>query len=98
MDCQALYKSIWGRTQLMKALPEKARAEQKGTSSTATQWLGRWFGTPGKGLPSIEEYERQRVRVYALHRAMLDKKCVALNLEMELAASDAAIEDIRRQN
>jgi hypothetical protein len=98
MDCQSMYKTIWGRTQVMKALPDRARAEQKAASPTASQWFGRWFGTPGKGVPSIEEYDRERARVYALHRTMQEKKCVPLDLETELGPSNAAIEEIRRQH
>lgn len=98
MDCPELYRVIWGRTQVMKTLPDKAAKEKKQVSATASQWFGRWFGAPGKGIPSIEEYDRERVRVYALHRAMQEKKCMTLDLEKELTASDALMDVIRQQD
>jgi hypothetical protein len=95
-DCQLLYKSIWGHTQILKSLPEKARAEQKSASPTAFQmWTRLWASN--KGLKAVEEYDRERAHVVALHRTMIDKKCIAFELERELADSDAAIAEIRRQ-
>jgi hypothetical protein len=95
-DCQLLYKSIWGHTQILKGLPEKARAEQRSASPTAFQMWARFWGSP-KGLKAVEEYDRERAHVVALHRTMIDKKCIAFELERELADSDAAIAEIRRQ-
>ena len=43
-SCDALYKNIWGRIQLIKGLPAKAKAEQAAPAPTASLMFGRWFG------------------------------------------------------
>ena len=92
-DCQALHKSIWGRVQILKGLPAKARTEQQATPSTASSLFGRWFGGPNKGLAAVQEYDRERAHAYALQYTMVEKKCVAVDLDRELA--DVAVEMTR---
>jgi hypothetical protein len=94
-DCQSLHKNIWGRIQILKGLPEKARAEQQTAPPTASSLFGRWFGGPNKGLAAIQQYDRERAHVNALQRTMIDKKCVAVPLDTELVEADAEIARIR---
>jgi hypothetical protein len=92
-DCQVLHKNIWGRIQIIKGLPAKAIAEQQKAPSTASSMFGRWFGGPNKGLAAVQEYDRERAHAYALQYTMVEKKCVAVDLDRELA--DVAVEMTR---
>ncbi len=94
-DCQVLHKSIWGRIQIVKDLPAKARAEQQTTPSTASSLFGRLFGGQNKGLTAVRDYDRERAHVSALQRAMVEKKCIAVEVESELASADAEMAKIR---
>jgi hypothetical protein len=84
-SCDALYKSIWGRIELMKTLPERARKEQQEPPPTASLLFGRWFSGSNKGLTAVHEYNRERAHAYALQRQMNEKKCVTVELDRELA-------------
>jgi hypothetical protein len=96
MDCQRLHNSIWGRLQLMKALPEKVRAERAKEPPTAALAFGRLFGGKSRGLATLEEYDREHAHVRALHRAALDRGCPPIDVERELAGIDAVIAEFRK--
>jgi hypothetical protein len=95
-SCDALYKSIWGRIQLIKGLPAKAMAEQAQPAPTASLLFGRWFGGSTKGLKAVAEYDRERAHTYALQRLMREKKCVAVDVDLELGEVHAEMAKIRR--
>ena len=95
LDCQRLSNNIWGRLQVLKALPAKANAERAAAAPTAVQALGRWFGGSTKGLASLEEYDRERAHARSLHRTLIGKGCPPLDIERELAATDAEIAEYR---
>lgn len=95
MDCNRLSNSIWGRLQVLKSLPAKAKAEREAAAPTAMQAVGRWFGGSTKGLASLEDYDRERAHVRSLHRTLLGKGCPPLDIERELAATDAQIAEYR---
>jgi hypothetical protein len=95
MDCTRLSNSIWGRLQVLKALPAKAKAEREAAAPTAIQAVGRWFGGSTKGLASLAEYDRERAHARSLHRTLLDKGCPPLDIERELAETDAQISEYR---
>lgn len=95
LDCGRLSNNIWGRLQVLKSLPAKARAEREAAAPTAVQAVGRWFGGSTKGLASMEEYDRERAHVRSLHRTFIGKGCPPLDIESELAATDAAIAEYR---
>lgn len=95
LDCQRLSNNIWGRLQVLKALPAKAKAERAAAAPTAAQALGRWFGGSTKGLASLEEYDRERAHARSLHRTLIGKGCPPLDIERELAATDAEIAEYR---
>ena len=95
MDCNRLSNSIWGRLQVLKALPAKAKAERQAAAPTAVQAFGRWFGSSNNGLASLEEYDRERAHVRSLHRELIGKGCPPLDIERELAATDAEISQYR---
>lgn len=94
-DCQALYKNIWGRIQILKGLPAKAKTERETAPPTASSLFGRLFGGPNRGLAAVAEYDRERAHVQALQRAMVDKKCIAVDIEGELAEVTAEMARIR---
>ena len=91
-----LYKEIWGRIQLIKGLPAKDMAEQAAPPPTASLLFGRWFGGSEKGLKAVEDYDRERSHTYALQRAMREKKCVNVDVDLELAEVIAEMSRIRR--
>ncbi len=95
MDCQRLSNNIWGRLQVLKSLPAKAKGERAAAAPTAAQAFGRWFGGSTKGLASLEEYDRERAHVRSLHRTLISKGCPPVDLERELAATDAEISEYR---
>ena len=95
MDCTRLSNGIWGRLQVLKALPAKAKAEQDTAAPTAVQAFSRWFGGSNKGLASLEEYDRERAHVRSLHGVLIAKGCPPLDIERELAATDAEISQYR---
>jgi hypothetical protein len=97
LDCDRLYKAIWGRLQLMKQLPERAKAELEKTPPTAFLAMGRIFGGQNKGLATIDEYDREAAHVDALHRTMLQKNCARIDLERELADTEFAMSQLRRK-
>jgi hypothetical protein len=94
-DCQALHKNIWGRIQLIRSLPLKAKNEQAAIAPTASSLFGRWFGGPNKGLTAVQEYHRERAHVYALQRTMVEKKCVDIDVDGELAKANAEMAQYR---
>jgi hypothetical protein len=95
LDCQRLSNSLWGRMQVLKSLPGRAAAEREATAPTAVQAVGRWFGGSSKGLASLAEYDRERAHARSLHEALLKKGCPPIDIEGELAATDAAIAPYR---
>jgi hypothetical protein len=95
MDCTRLSNSIWGRLQVLKALPAKARAEHEAAAPTAVQAFSRWFGTSNGGLASLAEYDRERAHIRSLHGVLIAKGCPPLDIERELAATDAEISQYR---
>jgi len=95
LDCGRLSNSIWGRLQVLKSLPAKAKAEREAAAPTAVQAVGRWFGASNKGLASLTDYDRERAHVRSLHRKLMDRGCPPLDIESELAATDAAIAEYR---
>ena len=97
MDCQRLHNSIWGRLQVMKALPDRIRAERAKEPPTAALAFGRLFGGKSKGLVTLEEYDREHAHVRSLHRAALDRGCPPIDVERELAGTDAVIAELRKQ-
>jgi hypothetical protein len=95
-SCDTLYKDIWGRIQLIKGLPAKAMAEQAAPPPTASLLFGRFFGGAEKGLKAVEEYDRERAHTFALQRLMREKKCVNVDVDLELAEVTAEMSRIRR--
>jgi hypothetical protein len=95
-DCQALHKNIIGRIELIRGLPAKARAEQQTAPPTASSLFGRLFGGPNKGLDAVAQYDRERAHVYALQRIMIEKKCVAVDVDGELAPASAEMARLRQ--
>lgn len=96
MECDKLEKTIWGRVQVMKALPARAKKEMEQTPNTAVLAWGRLFGGPNKGLATVDEYDREAAHVDALHRVMLQKGCPRIELERELADTEFAMAQLRR--
>jgi hypothetical protein len=97
LDCDKLYKNIWGRIQVMKTLPERAKAEMAKTPPTAFLAMGRIFGGQNKGLATIDEYDREAAHVDALHHAMVEKGCARIDLERELADAEYAMSQLRQK-
>jgi hypothetical protein len=95
--CDQLYKEIWGHIQVIKGLPAKAMAELATPPPTASLLFGRWFGDSSKGLKAVEEYDRERAHAYAIQRAMREKKCVNVDLDMELGDVPAQMARIRQK-
>jgi hypothetical protein len=94
-SCEVLYKNIWGRIELLKALPEKAKKESQEPPPTASLLFGRLFAGSSNGLTTIQDYKRERAHALALQRAMNEKKCVTIELERELAGADAEMAAFR---
>jgi len=98
LDCDRLYKAIWGRVQNMKTLPAKAKAELEQAPPTAFLAVGRIFGGQTKGLATIAEYDRESAHVGALHRTMTEKRCPnRLDLEQELGETESAMSQLRQK-
>jgi hypothetical protein len=95
MDCQRLSNSVWGRLQILKALPDKVRAEREAAAPTAFQALGRMFGS-SQGLVNLKEYDRERAHVRSLHRQLIEKGCPPVDVEREIAATDAEVAPYRK--
>jgi hypothetical protein len=95
-SCDVLYKDIWGHIQLIKSLPAKALAEQAAPPPTAFQLFGRFFGSTAKGLKAVEDYDRERAHTYALQRVMREKKCVNVDVDLELAEVVSQMARIRQ--
>jgi hypothetical protein len=96
MDCQRLSNSIWGRLQILKSLPDKIKAEREAAAPTAFQAIGRMFGTSTQGLVNLKEYDRERAHVRSLHRQLVEKGCPPVDVEREIASTDAAVAPYRR--
>ena len=95
MDCHRLSNSIWGRLQVIKSLPDRAKAERQAAPPSAVSAFGRLFG-PNKGLATLVEYDRERAHLRSLHRALIDKGCQPIDVERELAPIDAAMAEFRK--
>jgi len=96
MDCQRLNNSLWGRVQLVKQMPAKAQAEKQQAAPTAMLAWGRMFGGSNKGLVAVKEYDSERAHVRALHKTAIAKGCPPLDVEQELATTDAAMAVLRK--
>lgn len=94
-DCNQLSKALWGRLQVMKGLPSYAEWERGSEPSTAVSAWGRFFGAQNKGLAYLEDYDRERAHVKALHGLMTVKGCPVIDVESELAPIDAEIAPFR---
>jgi hypothetical protein len=94
-DCNQLGKTLWGHLQKMRDLPSYAEWERDNEPQTAVLALGRLFGAQNSGLAYLEDYDRQRAHVMALHRLMVGKGCAVLDVEGELAPMDAEIAPYR---
>jgi hypothetical protein len=92
MDCNQLSKDLVSRLQTLKNLPWYAEWEKGNEPPTMMLAWGRWFGADNKGLAHLDEYERERAHMKALHGWMATKGCrPALDLDRELAPIDAEI-------
>jgi hypothetical protein len=96
MACDRLYKDIWGRIQLIKAMPERVQTERKQVSKTAVQAWWRVFGDTGKSETVFKDFDRERTRVEALYASMQEKKCMAVDLERELGPTIVEMEALRQ--
>lgn len=96
MDCQRLSNSVWGRLQILKALPDKIKAEREAAAPTAFSAFGRLFGSSSQGLINMKEYERERAHVRSLHRQLVDKGCPPVDVEREIALTDAEVAPYRK--
>ncbi len=94
-DCQTLHKNITARIQVLKSMPAKAQVERASVPPTASSFFGRWFGGPNKGSAVVEEYYRERAHVYALQRTMVEKKCLPVDVDGELAQTSAEMARFR---
>jgi len=98
LDCDRLYKAIWGRVQNMKTMPARAKVEQEQLPPTAFLAIGRIFGGQNKGLATIDEYDRESAHVGALHRTMVEKRCPnRLDLERELGETESVMSELRQK-
>ena len=95
MDCQRLSNSIWGRLQVLKSLPDQAKAERAAAAPTAVQADRALVRRLDQGARTSKEYDRERAHVRSLHRTLIGKGCPPLDIERELAATDAAIAEYR---
>lgn len=95
LDCLRLSQNLWGRIELLKAMPAKAKAEQDASPPNAMLAMGRWFGGPGKGLKAVADYDREHAHALALHGAMAQKRCLTHDIERELAETDSAMAKYR---
>lgn len=91
MDCKQLTNELLGRLQILKDLPWYAEWEKGNEPPTVVLALGRWFGADNKGLAHLDDYERERAHVKALHGWMATKGCPAIDVDRELAPIDAEI-------
>ena len=98
LDCDRLYKAIWGRVENMKTMPAKAKAELDQAPPTAFLAIGRIFGGQNKGLATNAEYDRESAHEGAKHRTMKEKRCPnRLDLERELGETESAMSQLRQK-
>ncbi len=95
-SCDALHKNFIERVEVLKLLPEKAKAERQEAPQTAASLIARWMSGSNKGLAAIEQYDRERAHAHALQRTMSEKRCPPVDLDRELAEADAEVTLIRR--
>ncbi len=95
LDCNQLSKDLWGHLQILKNLPWYAEWEQGNEPATLVLAWGRLFGADNKGLAYLDDYDRERAHVAALHGLMTTKGCAPTDLESELAPIDAAAARLR---
>jgi hypothetical protein len=95
MDCQSLAKRIGEEVEVLKSLPDAAKSEREQVAPTAVAAVNRMFSSDG-GLAALAKYDRERAHVQALQRLRADKGCPALDVDDQLAKSDAAIAELRR--
>ena len=85
-------KDLLSRLQTLKNLPWYAEWEKGNEPPTLALAWGRWFGADNKGLAHLDEYERERAHMKALHGWMVTKGCrPAFDVDRELAPIDAEI-------
>jgi hypothetical protein len=95
LSCDAMARNLAERVELLKLLPERARAERMEAPQTAVSLITRWMSSGKKGLAAIEQYDRERAHAYALQRVMHEKQCPPADLDRDLAEADAQIAGIR---
>ena len=94
-SCDTLRKNFTDRVEVLKLLPEKAKAEREEAPQTAASLISRWMSGPSKGLVAIEQYDRERAHAQALQRTLSEKNCPPADLDRELAEADAEVTRIR---
>lgn len=94
-SCDALHKNFVERVEVLKLLPEKAKAERQEAPQTAASLISRWMSGPNKGLVAIDQYDRERAHAQALQRTISEKNCPPVDLDRELAEADAEVTRIR---
>ena len=94
-DCQALHKNIMARIEVIKGMPARAQLEQATAPPTASSFFGRWFGGPNKGLDTVQQYKRERAHVFALQHTMVEKKCLAVDVDAELSQTATEMAKLR---
>lgn len=94
-SCDALHKTFVERVEVLKLLPERAKAERQEAPQTAASMISRWMSGSSKGLVAIEQYDRERAHARALQRTMSEKNCPPVDLDRELAEADAEVTRIR---
>lgn len=96
-SCDAMSRSFAERVQILKLLPDRAKAEREDAPQTAVSMLNRWMSGGNKGVAAIDQYDRERAHAHALQRVMHEKKCPQVDLDRELAEADAQVAAIRSQ-
>jgi hypothetical protein len=94
-SCDAMGRSFAERVEILKLLPETAKAERESVPQTAVSMLSRWMSSGKQGLAAIEQYDTERAHAHALQRAMHDRQCPPVDLDRDLAEADARIASIR---
>jgi hypothetical protein len=94
-SCDAMHKNFNTRVEMLKMLPDKAKAERETVPATAWSMVGRWMSSSNRGLNAINDYDRERAHASAVQRAMREKQCPPVDLDRELADADAEIRKIR---
>jgi hypothetical protein len=85
--CYALSSNLKADIDRMRALLDKAKAEEKAPPGDLLSAWQRTFGEKGEGVPSLKELRKVRKRADGLNESLRAKGCATIDIDQAMSAA-----------